>query len=400
MLLSIEYPFQPIHPSPAGRAVCQLFGIRATTTPHRICHQYELQLQPNDLVLITGASGSGKSSILRDLSNRLGGVMLPQIPPGPQAVIDLFELPLAERFSLLASCGLAESRLLLRSAQALSEGQRYRLRLALALAASHQRPIVADEFAALLDRTTAKVLAYTLRRRWQHDPRTILLATSHDDLLPDLQPTVHIHCQENQPLQVRRLSQDLQRPISFHPELHIEDGTMLDWYPFAQWHYRSRNISFVRSVQVLKHVDKTVGVIVFAAPAASLRLRTMFFGWKHPRTSEALREMNRSLWVLSRVVMHPQYRGAGLGRWLIEEACKRCPVPWIETLAAMGEVNPVFEHAGFARIGQIEAQANTHAGDQYGRKYAPHAAGTPQYRGPVYYIRDNRKEIAHYVSEA
>ena len=65
--------------------------------------------------------------------------------------------------ALLSGCGLSEARLLLRTPAELSEGQRYRFRLAFALA-SAAKWIAADEFTATLDRTLARVVAFNLRK--------------------------------------------------------------------------------------------------------------------------------------------------------------------------------------------------------------------------------------------
>jgi uncharacterized protein len=93
---------------------------------------------------------------------------------------------------LLAACGLGEARLLLRTPAELSDGQRYRFRMAFAL--SRRSPILLDEFAAVLDRTLAKVLAFNLRKLATRTGVGVLCATTHDDLIDDLNPDVHIRC--------------------------------------------------------------------------------------------------------------------------------------------------------------------------------------------------------------
>jgi ABC-type glutathione transport system ATPase component len=94
---------------------------------------------------------------------------------------------------LLSSCGLGEAHLMLRAPAELSDGQRYRFRLALGLA---RQPdwLVADEFTATLDRTLAKVVAYNVRRLSARMGAGFLLATTHEDIVNDLQPDVHVQC--------------------------------------------------------------------------------------------------------------------------------------------------------------------------------------------------------------
>ena len=53
----------------------------------------------------------------------------------------------------------------------------------------------------------------------------------------------------------------------------------------------------------------------------------------------------------------------------MRRACELCPVDWIETLSAMGQVNPFFERAGFVRVGVIrKARRASTGGVPYGAK--------------------------------
>jgi len=112
---------------------------------------------------------------------------------GDVTLIDSFTLPVSETMHLLSSCGLGEAHLMLRTPAELSDGQRYRFRLALGLAA---RPawLVADEFTATLDRTLAKVVAHNIRKLCDRTGIGFLLATTHEDVAADLDPDLHVRC--------------------------------------------------------------------------------------------------------------------------------------------------------------------------------------------------------------
>ena len=148
---------------------------------------------------------------------------------------------------------------------------------------------------------------------------------------------------------------------------------------------------------LLWHEREPVGVCVFAAPAASLSLRTKFFGLADPRSPVALAALNEQLWLLQRVVLHPTYRGAGIAAAFVRRACELCPVDWVETLSAMGHASPFFERAGFARVGVIRrsGRARLRTGSaQYGSRSARVTAETrakSHFSDPVYYVFDNRK---------
>jgi ABC-type ATPase with predicted acetyltransferase domain len=60
--------------------------------------------------------------------------------------------------------------------------------------------------------------------------------------------------------------------------------------------------------------------------------------------------INQNLRTISRVVVHPQFRGVGLGSELVRRILQECPTRYVETIAAMGKVHPFFEKAGMRRI--------------------------------------------------
>jgi ABC-type ATPase with predicted acetyltransferase domain len=112
--------------------------------------------------------------------------------PGDRAVVDCFELSLEETLSCLARAGLSEAHVLLRAPAELSEGQRFRYRLA-QFFASDVDVLIADEFAATLDRITARIVAWQLGKFVRASGKAAIVATTHDDLAEDLEPEVTIY---------------------------------------------------------------------------------------------------------------------------------------------------------------------------------------------------------------
>jgi ABC-type ATPase with predicted acetyltransferase domain len=116
------------------------------------------------------------------------------------AVIDCFgATSLSEVLELLARIGLGEAWTYLRTPSQLSEGQRWRLKLALALHRARQIDgpaiLACDEFAAVLDRVTAIIIAHRLRRAIDANPHlAAIVATSHDDLEAPLSPEMIVRC--------------------------------------------------------------------------------------------------------------------------------------------------------------------------------------------------------------
>src|SRR5581483_10988050 len=139
--ITIRYPVRPRARSLATNEVADLFGLADVEPPLVVAEDVSLDVRPGDVVLFTGPSGSGKSSLLREVGRQLGALdaaalELPDVP-----LADALPGPLAERLERLALCGLSEARLLLRTPAELSDGQRYRFRLAFALASrERERP--------------------------------------------------------------------------------------------------------------------------------------------------------------------------------------------------------------------------------------------------------------------
>jgi hypothetical protein len=196
------------------RRACAMFGLRPEVAGRvlvRGCEaaaaELDRSLAPGQLALVTGPSGSGKSTILRRLAEGLRAEGRRVIVPAPaslvdEALVDQFDAPLNTTLRLLARAGLADATVFALSPSQLSDGQRWRLTLALAMAeaerVAHHRggqaattTLILDEFASTLDRLSARCIARALARwtRARARVRTVC-ASAHDDLLEPLAPAV------------------------------------------------------------------------------------------------------------------------------------------------------------------------------------------------------------------
>ncbi|MFC1780933.1 ABC transporter [Planctomycetota bacterium] len=174
--------------------VCRMFGLsaeRLRNRQHR--HSCRLQINPGDIVYITGASGSGKSILLGELEKAVPPkekISLDDIKlPLDKSVIDCFDLSLLESLKLLSIAGLSDCFCILNQPVNLSPGQQYRFRLATAMA-SGRKFVFADEFCSELDRLTAASLCYKLRQFANRTGTTFILASSHEDTMAELAPDV------------------------------------------------------------------------------------------------------------------------------------------------------------------------------------------------------------------
>lgn len=201
MQLTVAHDFLPKINSTRASIVMDHFGIDFETGRHVIAENLTLPIQPGDVVLFTGASGSGKSSLMRETAAQLSTagsqrstlVNIDHLDLGDRILIDMLPLPTAESMQLLSACGLGEAHLMLRTPAELSDGQRYRFRLALGLSQT-PRWLLADEFTATLDRTLARIIALNVRRLSDRTGTGFLLATTHPDVAADLSADVHVEC--------------------------------------------------------------------------------------------------------------------------------------------------------------------------------------------------------------
>jgi ABC-type ATPase with predicted acetyltransferase domain len=197
MQLSVAYDFLPRHGSVRAAQVMDHFGIGLEQGRHVVAEGLPVPIDPCQVVLFTGPSGSGKSSLMRAAAEHLRAtqavIVLDSLELPQSLLIDALDLPAEQAMSLLASCGLGEAHLMLRTPDELSDGQRYRFRLAYALS-RNPTWIVADEFSANLDRTLARVIAFNVRRLADRTGTGFLLATTHEDIAADLTPDVHVRC--------------------------------------------------------------------------------------------------------------------------------------------------------------------------------------------------------------
>lgn len=194
MVLDVCYRFLPKRVTLRGAEVMDHFGIDYEVGENVIAEGVELPLERGDVVCFVGDSGSGKSSLLRTAGELLDDVLVMSEVEFPEAtLIDGLGMSVQEGMELLSACGLGEARLMLRYPSELSEGERYRYRLALCLARQPEW-IVADEFTSSLDRVLAKVIARNVRLMAGKKGIGFLVATTHEDVLSGLAADVVVRC--------------------------------------------------------------------------------------------------------------------------------------------------------------------------------------------------------------
>lgn len=194
--------------TPRAKEVKETFGVESEQMHSPVLIDFSLTINPGDVVLFTGASGSGKSTIIKlltmsaeeitttmDIDGNIQGMeraLFAKLDTSCDESAPLIEQVGAsteDAIAILNSVGLAEAHLYLKRCPQISEGQRYRFAVA-KLCDSKKSIWIADEFASTLDPQTAAIVAKGIRKLSWQQGATLLLAAPHiehfvESLLPN-----------------------------------------------------------------------------------------------------------------------------------------------------------------------------------------------------------------------
>ena len=352
MKVNISYKTKPVEVTARVAEIAEAFGIGVDDAiEHTILEDYDFN-EDFTVCYITGASGSGKSSLLRVLQEQYGydNVSLNEIMECDEALIDLIGNDTREAIGLLSICGLAEAKLFTKRPRELSDGQKYRFQLAWLL--DQKRDIIMiDEFTSFLDRTTASVVAFNMQKICRRNGIKLIVATAHNDLEEFLKPDLKIDFKTGDGVETTTPIVDDSNP--FIPLLSIEDADRHDFDNFIKYHYKStKAVPGVKKMYKLMLNGTPIGLAVYAVASRMLSGRNIYFN-KHYMTAKGypkMDEVNSDFLNGARYIIHPQYRGCGLGAWFTEETIKMIDkefnIPFIEVSSVMAKFTPFLQKGG------------------------------------------------------
>lgn len=332
--------------TPRTVIVGEAFGLGIDETQKFPVLNAELHIKPTDIVYITGDSGSGKSVLLRAIKADLGEEaqdMADLQIDADKPIIETVGTTVEQAIELLSKVGLNDAFLFLRKYSQLSDGQKFRYRLAKFLESDKQW-LIADEFAATLDRDTAKIVAYNLQKLARQQGKAVIVATTHDDLTEDLAPSVLVRKRFGEEIDIKYSPKAAAAECSLLREMRVEEGTIEDWRKLSAFHYRSHNVSARRGIFCIRRHDELCAVIVYCYPFPQCTGRNQVL----PKMT--LKELNQNLSIISRIVVHPKYRTIGLGEKLIRDSLQLAGTPYVEMIAVMPKYNPFAERAGMHKV--------------------------------------------------
>jgi len=309
----------------------------------QICDS-EIEINSGDVVEINGDSGSGKSSILRWFKNVFKDIVADINEINIQTdkpIVDTIGKSLDEALKLLSFVGLNDAFIFLRKYNELSDGQKYRYRVA-KLMESGKQTWICDEFCNTLDRDTAKIVAWNMQKFARQLGVTVLVASCNTDLTADLDPNVLIVKRFGKEIKITyNNNQPGGNPCSLIREMKFERGNYTDWKNLSEFHYRSHFAPPPKAIWKLTRGDELCAVIVYSCPPIATFGRKVFFG-----RVLGIQELNEKVTIISRVVVHPKFRTIGLGRLIVQKSLPLSPTRYTETVAVMAKYNPFFVKAG------------------------------------------------------
>ncbi len=312
--------------------VAEMFSL-SDKWDERMYENFELKIAPGQIVAIVGPSGSGKSVLLRHVERRApGAIRLDTVGLSASAAAAVSCLPggeLGDKLELLCRCGLGEAKALVTPARLLSAGQLYRLALAAALHEARRRQgaslILADNFADCLDEATGEIFARGIRKIVTGSRVALIAATPRSGLIRHLAPD-------------RLLVKPLDAPARFArrptrspraqraPRWRITPGTIRDYGALGRFHYLGGPPAAHKRVYVIctprrmlkssAGVPKTAAILTVSPPLANVRGRNVATCGRYIRQgrSVGMRRLNAEMECISRVIVHPIFRGCSLGR--------------------------------------------------------------------------------------
>jgi ABC-type ATPase with predicted acetyltransferase domain len=137
----------------------------------------------------------------------------------------------------------------------------------------------------------------------------------------------------------------------------ITSGTARDYTAMQRFHYIPRRPATWAKVWAMHYHEPPqhhrprsgpalVAVGVLSYPAPTVDMRDRIFAMAGETRARRLCFANQNIRTISRVIVHPQFRALGLAVRLVRHMCEQCPTRYLEAMAVMGHVHPLFERAG------------------------------------------------------
>ncbi len=137
-------------------------------------------------------------------------------------------------------------------------------------------------------------------------------------------------------------------------QFQITRGSAADYSELARFHYRPGRPATWAGIWIIQYETRLIAVGVLSYPTINSNARDAALDLHRltrPARPARLAFINANIRTISRVIVHPQFRGLGLASRLVQRICHDCPTRWTEACAAMARIHPFFEKGGMTRLG-------------------------------------------------
>lgn len=290
---------------------------------------HDISFKFGQVNVIYGKSGTGKSSLLNKIKEQLGGVDLGSLQVQDDIVINMVGKDLKDAIGILTTCGLGQGNLFLHKYSQLSDGQKFRMKLAMLLDSNDNTILYIDEFGSMLDESTSLALACTLNKYVRKNNFTLFVCSNNLEVGKRFRPDTFISLDYDAGFEI---DYSLNDRSSSDLDIEITEGDISDYKFFKRYHYLSEDgcIDNAKTL-VAKRGDERIGIQLLN-PALSKKREVL-----HP----FFKVINDNIVTGHRIVVCPEYMGCGIGKQLTQSVCKRLGYPIYETRSTMFYYSPV-----------------------------------------------------------
>lgn len=279
---------------------------------------------PDDysVIFITGESGSGKSTIAREMF----GDKIINLPEKQLYLLNGESLEQQKTcIKILGECGITDALQFVSLPSQLSDSQKERAKIAYQIMLG-EKIIVVDEFLSTLDRKTAKSVAYCIQKAIRREGKKLIAVTAHEDIEEFLMPDYTIRGESFPSKFTIKKNNYNKKENPFVNEIKYHYGDKYEYRDcdLGLLHYKGKYTGGTKEFLFATINSKIVAVLVSTYNRATGGRR------------------------ISRVVVHPSYRGVGIGKEIVIKYLKN--YPQTDVIATMALFNPIFEKAGMKRV--------------------------------------------------
>jgi len=287
----------------------------------------ELPDVPPMITHIIGESGSGKSQLSKILSEKWN-LDIPECPADDAICCEFIghtKDSIDKMIYYLNYVGLSDARLYYTEYKYLSDSQKFRAVLAYNFATNDSNGYIFDEFLSTLDRETAKSIAFLIQKLVRKENIKVVLTTAHNDLIEYLSPDLLIKGYAfPERFKVIKYGGKLHK-IDYHIEYSSKENYRE--CRLGEIHYKAKYTGGSKEHFVAKtFYGDNIGWLVTAAVGKDIEKKRR----------------------IARVVVHPSYRGIGIGTELVKHYIKWAKdngIKKVFAVSALGKFNPFFDKA-------------------------------------------------------